>query len=53
MSGLRIDVLNCLMKLFSLEPQIKHTFREAQGFVYVMSIFTTMSALMNESSAGN
>eukprot|EP00042_Codosiga_hollandica_P047251 m.509842 g.509842 ORF g.509842 m.509842 type:complete len:3508 (+) comp57411_c0_seq1:30-10553(+) len=41
--SIRMDLLRCCMKLFSLEAQLKHAFRETQGFVYVISIFTVLS----------
>lgn len=38
-AGLRIDVLQCFIRLFSLEPQLKHTFREVHGFTYLITLF--------------
>ena len=40
-AAVRIDILNLIIKLFSAEPQLKHTFRQGQGFVCVISIFTS------------
>ena len=41
-TSVRIDIMSCFIKMFSLSPELRNTFRECSGFPSVMSLFITM-----------
>lgn len=44
---LKIDIMNTLARVFSLDPSMRSSFREVGGFIYIVSVLVSMNGSLS------